>query len=229
MSKILSVGSPAFAFMTKIAVLVWLNLLWFVGCIPVFTIGVSTAALYQSIFAYQKGKDEAIHKLFWNAYKNNFKKGIVLLLIVLAVGGVLVADAIILYVTGILNTIAAILLGIPVVLVILAAGYIFPLQAFFENTIRHTVKNAWLLSCRHLIVSAVVGVINVLPLVMMLVIPETFLKISILWVMIGTAATAYVNAFLLNKVFSLYIPKDTTGKANQETAQEDGHDGTQQL
>ena len=46
MRSILDPDSPVLQFITKLVNSVWLNILWFVCCIPVITIGPATTALF---------------------------------------------------------------------------------------------------------------------------------------------------------------------------------------
>ena len=45
MNGLFSINSPLWRFMDKALRLIWLNLLWFLCCLPIVTIGASTTAL----------------------------------------------------------------------------------------------------------------------------------------------------------------------------------------
>ena len=47
--KLFNYDSPFWSFMSRLADLIILNLLWIVFCIPVVTIGASTTAMYLSL------------------------------------------------------------------------------------------------------------------------------------------------------------------------------------
>ncbi|NBH74074.1 DUF624 domain-containing protein [Clostridiaceae bacterium] len=56
MKGLLEIDGPVMQLITKTVYAVWLNILWFVCCLPVFTVGASTTALFYllgnfSIFA----------------------------------------------------------------------------------------------------------------------------------------------------------------------------------
>ena len=44
--------------------LVALNLLWIICCIPIFTAGAATTALYQTVIQYQTQQDDAVFRHF---------------------------------------------------------------------------------------------------------------------------------------------------------------------
>ena len=54
--KFFNYDSPFWSFMSRIADLVIVNILWLVFCIPVFTIGASTAAMYRVTLNLVRGE-----------------------------------------------------------------------------------------------------------------------------------------------------------------------------
>lgn len=57
MKSLLDIDGPAMRFLTKIAYAAYLNILWFICRLPVFTVGASTTALFY--VALKVAKDEA--------------------------------------------------------------------------------------------------------------------------------------------------------------------------
>ena len=58
--KFFNYDSPFWSFMSRIADLVIVNILWLVFCIPVFTIGASTAAMYRVTLNLVRGEGAAV-------------------------------------------------------------------------------------------------------------------------------------------------------------------------
>ena len=54
--KLFNYDSPFWSFLNKIADLVLLNVLWLVFCIPIITIGASTAAMYRVTLNMHRGE-----------------------------------------------------------------------------------------------------------------------------------------------------------------------------
>ena len=51
-----------------------LNLLWVVCSLPVFTIGASTTALYYAALKMAKGEESYPARMFFRAFKENFRQ-----------------------------------------------------------------------------------------------------------------------------------------------------------
>ena len=72
--------------MLKLSYSCWLNLLWFICSIPVFTIGASTTALYTVTLKIADETESNITKQFFQAFKRNFVQATRLWLIMLLAG-----------------------------------------------------------------------------------------------------------------------------------------------
>ena len=46
MKGLLDIDGPVMQYITKIVYSVWLNILWIIFCLPIFTVGASTTALF---------------------------------------------------------------------------------------------------------------------------------------------------------------------------------------
>lgn len=76
MNQIFSIDNRFIQLLNKIFCAAWLNILWFLCCIPVFTIGASTTALYYVSFKLVRNEEGNITKQFFTAFRSNFKKPI---------------------------------------------------------------------------------------------------------------------------------------------------------
>jgi uncharacterized membrane protein YesL len=122
-----------------------LSVMWLVGCLPVFTIGASTTAMYYTAHkAIVRGRGYVL-KTFWGAFRDNFKSAspawlvqlvclIVFTLDVRIMG--LFADQGIGY--RLLQYIFCVLLALLAVWFFYTVAY----QARFENTVKNNLKNA---------------------------------------------------------------------------------------
>ena len=95
--KFLSYDSPFGQLMMKLCYSCCLNILWFLCCIPIVTIGASTTALYYTSLKIVRGEDHALTRMFFRSFRENFRQSTVLWLILLAVGGLLASDGYIVY------------------------------------------------------------------------------------------------------------------------------------
>ena len=162
MNSLLNPESKLMLIFTKIAYSAYLNILWFLCCLPVVTAGASTTALFYVTLKMAKDEEGNVTKSFFRAFKENFKKATVIWLILLALGIVLALDGYIFYHMRFENAFWAV--GTAVFLVAVAAYaivlmYIFPLLARFENTVRAMFLNSIMLGMRFLLCTAAMAVI----------------------------------------------------------------------
>lgn len=192
--------------MTKVFDLILLSVLWLIGCVPIITIGASTSALYYVTMKMVEDRDSGIIRTFAKGYKENLKKSIPLTLLLLLCVGVLAVDF---HVLGSAeNAGASVMYGGCIALAfILAAvyGYVFPLLAKFENTVKNTLANGAKLAITHLPQTLLITVLNLLPGVWFLVSPGTFSMIFWIWVFAGTGVVAYINSIFLIRIFNILI------------------------
>lgn len=159
--KFFNYDSPFWSFMSRVADLVILNLLWLLFCIPVFTIGASTAAMYRVTLNMVRGEGGGVVRSFWASFKLNFKQGVLLFLILL-IPTLLVIVEVEIYLSGVVAQ--SIWMGVvfcfPALLVSLIGAYIYPLLAQFDNSIKNMLKNACLLAIGNLPYSVVMAALN---------------------------------------------------------------------
>ena len=81
--KLFNPDSRIMIFLSRVADLVILNILWLVCCIPVVTIGASTTAMYHVIRHWQKDSVSSIMRDFFQSFKEDFKQATPVYLILL--------------------------------------------------------------------------------------------------------------------------------------------------
>ena len=175
--KFFNYDSPFWSFMSRVADLVILNLLWLLFCIPVFTIGASTAAMYRVTLNMVRGEGGGVVRSFWASFKLNFKQGVLLFLILL-IPTLLVTYELWLYLSGVVAQ--SIWMGVvfcfPALLVSLIGAYIYPLLAQFDNSIKNMLKNACLLAIGNLPYSVVMAALNLAVPALLLFATSFFLR-----------------------------------------------------
>lgn len=97
MNSLLNPDNPVMQFITKIVNTVYLNILWFICSLPVFTIGASTTALYYVTLKMVKNEEGNITKAFFHSFRENFKQGTLIWMILLGLGIILGIDGYVLY------------------------------------------------------------------------------------------------------------------------------------
>ncbi len=159
--KLFNLDSPVMVFLTKVANLMILNLLTLICSIPIITIGPAVTALYYVTIKMARGDDPYIVKSYFKSFKENFKQATIIWVVMLALIIVLVLDweVVTLMMDGNAAKIMKIVLGVVTIFFVLTGLYIFPVLSRFENTIRQTVKNAFLISIMSLPKSIVIVVV----------------------------------------------------------------------
>ena len=161
--NILRPDSPLMVTMTQLTDCIFLSLFWLLGCLPVLTAGVSTAALYDTVYhTFRKGEKHSWQR-FLHAYKQNLKPGILpgVLFLLLAAGmtriGVLVWNQAVYgnISWGIFAAAAFVLL------VLLGIGSIlFPLLSRFETGMVQLFSNTFRLGLANLPLTMGLAMVN---------------------------------------------------------------------
>ena len=205
MKELFNLNSPwvqRFAMLTNLVVL---NILWLVCCIPVFTAGAATSALYYTVFQYHSKVDDAVLRPFFHALKANFKQSTLLLLPLLAVLGVLVFDILYLVSHG-TGTAMLFLLIAAVMFVMGMLVHLFPLISRFDMNTKALLRTAFSLMVLHLPATITVIMLTFLPIVLLLFQPSFFLRVGVAWAGIWFSAIAYFFGKFLLKVWDKYTP-----------------------
>ena len=95
--------------------------------------------------------------------------------------------------------------------------YAFPVLSKFYNTIRATVRNALLMSIRHLPQTIAMLAITIIPVILTLTIAEVMVYESLVWILVGFALIAFINSQFLVRIFDRYIPEE--GEEGEETTE----------
>lgn len=187
-----------------------LNIVFILCCIPIVTIGASVTALYTVVLKQVKDKDGFAVKLFFKAFKNNFKQSTLIWLMMLAVGALLVGDwylanAAELSFVGILNYVFM-FLGFCYLMIL---SYVFPIQSKFENRISATIMNSAMMSIAHFLPwTLLILLINILPLLIIWFEVNTFAFVVPVIISCGYAVIAYINSHIFQRIFAKYIPEE---------------------
>lgn len=190
--------------LNRIADLVGLNLLAILFCIPIITIGASITAVYGCPFRIQEKREGYLTKDFGKLFKECFGSSTIIYLVGVAVAAMLYLDYQI-FATDSRLDILQVLAVAGGILVAEIFTYAFPMESYFENSLKATIKNALLLGISNIPYTLLMLGINVFPFFLVAGIPGTFG----IWFLIGISGVAWINSFFLKKIFSkVRIRKD---------------------
>lgn len=199
--KFLSYDSPFGQLVMKLCYACYLNLLWFVCCIPIVTIGASTTALYYASLKIARGEDQGVARLFFRSFRENFRQSTVLWLILLAAGLLLGGDGYIVY------HLRASSSGVPAVMwtlilaLLIAAGiayaivlfFVFPLVASVSNTNWAMLKNSFFIGTHYLFCTVLVFAVH---FAMFFAVVRIFTPL----IVFGEGLCALLSAYLMSNV-----------------------------
>lgn len=201
--------SPLMRFLTKIADLMVLNILFCVTSIPLITIGASWTALYSVTLKMVRDEEGSVSRSYFRSFRQNFRQATLLWLGVLVVLALLVLDIRVL--NGMAGGTAPGLLRVGVeilaLLGIMVLQYLFPSLARFEASLADTLKNACMMALAHLpktalMTAAVVGAVWIT------LINNTTIAVGLMvWPLIGFSLMAFGNSGILRRIFDNYVPK----------------------
>ena len=209
MSKLFRMDSPLMRFLTKIADLMVLNILFCVTSIPLITIGASWTALYSVTLKMVRDEEGSVSRSYFRSFRQNFRQATLLWLGVLVVLALLVLDIRVL--NGMAGGTAPGLLRVGVeilaLLGIMVLQYLFPSLARFEASLADTLKNACMMALAHLPKTALMTAAAVGAVWITLINNTTIAVGLMVWPLIGFALMAFGNSGILRKIFDNYVPK----------------------
>lgn len=214
--KLFNLDSPIMVFLTKVGNLMILNILTLILCIPVITAGDAITALYYVTIKMARGDDPYILRSYFKSFKENFRQATLLWILMLLAAAVLYADIRITFwgMEGTLATVMKVVIIIVTIFAVLTGLYIFPVLSRFENTIKQTIKNAFLMSILSLPRSILVIIIHLLPVLLVLLSVNTLPIIFLL----GFSTVAYLSSMNYVKVFKKFEPEEENPAGGEELA-----------
>lgn len=208
--QIFSMDNAFFRFMGRLTDLVWVNILTLICCLPVVTAGAALSAMYKVLIKMAMEDAGGITRMYFEAFKSNFKEATKLWVPSALILFVMLSNAWILHQgifegNQVLLTATGISIGIITVLVVLFQIYALSLLAFYDNTLKQTVKNAFLLMLAYFPRSICMIVILLFPLALMMI-SNWFL---FLWGLYGLTVCLVAVAVVVIGIFikSVLIPE----------------------
>ena len=209
--KLFNPDSRIMIFLSRVADLVILNILWLVCCVPVVTIGASTTAMYHVIRHWQKDSVSSIVRDFFQSFKEDFKQATPVYLILLIPTVAVVMNAMLIFNPENSAAVPSYLLVIwfiSALILLFISSFVYPVMAFFADSIFKTLRNAMVLALANLPRTILISILNLLPVILLFVNLSFFLQSSIFWLLIGGALVAYLNMSILKPVFKKLVPSE---------------------
>ena len=185
--------------------IVILNVVFLLTCIPVFTVGAATAALYDVVFRMDTEREGMLLRTYFRSFRENFRQGTALWLVLLLFGAATYVNMIRFSYLGENSYYLGYGLFAISMLVLILEVFLFsyglPLLSQFRNTTRQTALNALLLAVGNLPRTLILTAINCFPWALLIVNVYAFMQLGFIWLAMYFAAAAYFNSRVLKKVF----------------------------
>lgn len=194
--------------------LLTVSILWLICSIPLVTLGASTTALYTMTLRMVRGDEGKWTEAFFKAFRRNLKQATVIHVILTMVGVLIWFYR---GISGILPGAMSTFFGgvslLFVVLWLMEVLFVYPVQARFENTVKNTMKNAWIMAAGNLHIFLMTVLITALPALTLFMNTVLFVRTFPLWVLAGPGVLAWLNSFLFQQCFKRYIPAEEEEEA----------------
>lgn len=202
MRKLFDPDSLLMRNLSKLADLMFCNIIFCILCLPVVTAGAALAALYSCAFALMEDREDTfIVRQFFKSFIRCFKSSTLVWLITL---GCMIFLGLyyfaISYFTGTLSKVYRITFFILCILFLMGFQYFFPLAAYYDLKPSQILKKSWYLSVTALpwtLLSIVVSAILIY--ITFFMDTAMFQRAIFLWVTILFGVMSYINChFFLN-------------------------------
>lgn len=203
MGTFTSNDAPLGQIIQKMLNLIGLNVLWFLCSLPVFTLGAATTALHFALGHRESDTDESVYRRFFRAFRREFKSATLLWMFLLVLGLLLcLCLRIVSFWPGPFRTAGIVFFCLPGLLLLIIAGYGFPLLSQFEIPAKKLLGDALLLGLAYFPRTLLIIGLNLLPLLLWYVLPSLLLSLLFLWLPMGFSLTALLIEICLEPVFA---------------------------
>lgn len=217
-----SIEGKLFKALTKAGDFLILGFFGVLFSLPIVTIGASLTAMFYVGMKLVRDEESYVFRGFFKAWKQNFKQGFLMELIVAVIAALLITDVRICYTwanDGGGFAVRLFMFALIGILLVLSAVvlYAFPMLAKFDNSVIKTLKNSLILCMHHL--------------------PQTFIMLFATYGLIIFSINyftafivtipliLYIDSYILARIFLIYVKQskgENEEEAEIEAMEEDG-------
>lgn len=201
MKNVFSYDSKLMTMLNSLADTMFLNLLFLLCCIPVVTIGAATTALFRGCRAI--AEDESCYRAFFQSLRASFRRATLAWLIWL--GGMLLFSwcAWVIWVNKLGGYRPALIVSaLVIVFLMVVSNMTFLFYSRFECTLKQLLKNGVLMTMGHLFRAILMGLAMWLPVLFFFLLPDTFVMLSVAWVLLYFATVGNVCVRIMKTPFA---------------------------
>ncbi len=203
MNSLTNPDTRLYRIMSRITQLIGLNILTFLCCIPVVTMGAAFSAAHKVMHDMLYDDEDEVIKPFFRAFKHSFKQATVvwlsyLLLLLVCMFNIMMVD---MTFTGTLRIIAYIVLIALLLAFSCLGSLLFPLIGRYRNTLMEHLSNALLLTLSHPLRAIIMAALNAFPFLLAYSSLLHFLKSMVIWLTFGVGIIFLVDGLLMKKIY----------------------------
>ncbi len=221
MRNIFSPDSFLIKTLTLLFDLMYLNAMFLICCLPIFTIGAAATALYAVLFKRLRGKDIKIGKTYFAEFKANFKQSTLFWIPYFLIVAFLAADIYISH--NILPENFRFLqypVSIALFILLWATVLVFPQMALFKSPTRQIIKNSAILGLVNFPVIGMVFIIHIFIFLIADLSAKAEVIVFSLFLFIGFAALAWFFCIFYRNIFTKILEKNAPEE--KESAETEG-------
>ncbi|MCR4648428.1 MAG: YesL family protein [Lachnospiraceae bacterium] len=200
--------------------LMFLNFLFLICSLPIFTIGASLTALYSVCFKRMKKNDLPIFKTFFAEFRSNFKQATLFWIIYMVIVGVLGASVLISH--SVLDEAYSFLQypsSILLFLIVFSTVLVLPQVALFDSSLKQDIKNSVLLSLTNFPIVGMVLIICIFIFLIADLNAKARMIVISLFLFFLFAALAYFFCIFFRRIFEKTLER--TGQSLDPEDEED--------
>ena len=197
--------NPYNVVMSTIGDLAMLSAAWFVGSIPIVTIGVSTSAACEVARKMQETRDDGIFREYIAAYKRRFGTNLALSVILALVWGLAAFDLRFLSLQNASDSMSLVY-GITVAVFALLGvmlSFALPLAGRSKLGVVEQIKQSFKLAVIRPLVAIAVFVFDILPIVLLATVPGAIIWVPLLWIIVASGGSFWLQMLMIRKAFKL--------------------------
>lgn len=202
MNKFFRPENPVIRFLSCFCDLMFTNALFIICSIPIVTIGASITAMYHVMFELQDGTESYIYKMFFEAFKSNFKQASCIWLPFLILTAFFTGDLYVIY--HVIDSSYS-WIQFPVwflmIMIFCIQLYAFPQIAKFETGLHRLLSNSILLAVGNFPTTIFFTVVPIGILYFSVQTSRRLVIAGSLLLFFGFAAFAYIYALFFNRIF----------------------------
>lgn len=198
MGELFRIDGKVMHYGTKLAYLLWLQVLTILCILPVITAGASLCAMHKVLLQIYRNTESNITRTFFKAFWKNLRQATVLLLIYLAFFALLILD----FLLALQSKEPTLRITVYFLPILAIAGYlsfvwICPLQSRYQNSIFKTIKLSFTMILFRPFTTVLMSVLSLIPAILLLITLYAFPYL----VFLGIVVPGLLQTILYSRVF----------------------------